>query len=214
MKVLTEFVGTFLIMFSIALAAVSGSPLAPLAIGGAFVTMIYMGGHHSGGHFNPAVSLAMFLRKKMAASDFLPYVMAQILGSISAFGLGFFVTSKGVGLAPGAEFNSVKAVIVELVFTMMLALTVLNVATHKKVANNSFYGLAIGFVIMVAAFAGGGISGGAFNPAVGIGATVINATSAGGTWEHLWIYIAGPLAGGVLAAVIYGLQGDGSEASA
>jgi aquaporin Z len=213
MKVLTEFIGSFLFMFAISLAAVSGSPIAALAIGGALLTMVYMGGHHSGAHYNPAVSTAFLIRKKLEAADFLPYVMAQILGSICAFGLGFYVTGKGVAIAPGEGVDTIKALVVEIVFTLMLALTVFNVATHKKVANNSFYGLAIGFVIVIAAISGGPLSGGAFNPAVGIGATLINALAAGGSWGNLWIYIVGPLVGGVLAAIIYGMQGDGSESA-
>ena len=83
---------------------------------------------------------------------------------------------------------------------------VLNSATAKKTEGNSFYGLAIGFTIVVAAFAGGGISGGAFNPAVGIGPIVVNALTSGGSVSNLWLYLVGPLLGGVVAALVFKVQ--------
>ena len=100
----------------------------------------------------------------------------------------------------------------EVKFTLYLTLclVVLNTATAKKTEGNSFYGLAIGFTIVVAAFAGGPISGGAFNPAVGIGPTVVNAMSGAGGYSSLWLYLLGPLLGGVVAALVFKMQ----EASA
>lgn len=194
-------------MFVIALVAVGDQPiLTPLAIGLGLVAMVYMGGHVSGAHYNPAVSIAILLRGKMDSKDLVPYVLAQIMGALCAFGLGFYLTGKSVAIAPGAGVDVMKAIIVEVVFTFMLALTVLNIATHKKTATNSSYGLAIGLVIVVAIIAGGGISGGAFNPAVAIGATTIDAMAHGGTWSNLWIYLVGPIAGGILAALIFKAQ--------
>ena len=109
-------------------------------------------------------------------------------------------------VAPGSGVSAFAAILVEALFTFALALTVLNVACSEKTKGNSYYGLAIGFTIVVAAFAGGSISGGAFNPAVGTGPTVINALFGGGTWANLWIYYVGPLMGGVLASVVFGIQ--------
>src|SRR2546425_12697140 len=143
MKVLTEFVGSFLFMFAISLAAVGGSPLAPLAIGGALMAMVYMGGHVSGAHYNPAISLAALLRGKLEQKDFIPYVLAQCVGSLAAFLMGSFVTGKTVDIAPGAGVTAMQALLVEIIFTTALALVVLNVATAKATAGNSFYGLAI-----------------------------------------------------------------------
>lgn len=196
MKLITEFVGTFLFLLCISLSGGN-----PLVIGGALMCMVYMGGHVSGGHFNPAVSLAVMLRGKMDSKDLLPYWAVQIVAGIVAFFVGWWLSGSAAGIAPVAEVP--KAVVVEILFTFMLALTVLNVATAKGTAGNSFYGLAIGFVIIVAASSGGALSGGAFNPAVGIGATVIGAMKGSGGWSHLWIYLVGPLVGGALAAVVF-----------
>ncbi|HEV2472553.1 MAG TPA: aquaporin [Chthonomonadales bacterium] len=206
MKPLTEFVGTFLFLFTISLAAVGGSPIAPIAIGGALMVAVYMGGHRSGAHYNPAVSLGVLLRGRMSVSEFVAYVIAQVAAGLLAFALGYWITGKGVALAPGPLFGPAKALIVELVFTLFLVLTVLNVATEPKTEGNSYYGLAIGFAIVIAAIAGGAISGGAFNPAVGIGAVVVNAIATGGSMSSLWIYIVGPLLGGAIAAAIFKMQ--------
>lgn len=208
MKVFTEFIGSFLFMLAIALSG--NSPMPALAIGGALMVMVYMGGHISGAHYNPAVSLAIFIRGKMEAKDIVPYWVAQILGGVAAFFMGYWISGATGGISPGPDVEPLKAVMVEVFFTMMLALVVLNVATAKATAGNSFYGLAIGFTIVVAAMTGGPISGGAFNPAVGIGATASHAMMGGGSWSNLWIYLVGPFAGAILAALIFKVQ-HGSE---
>lgn len=213
MKVVTEFVGTFIFLFTISLAAVNGSPLAPLAIGGALMVMVYMGGHRSGGHYNPAVSFGFFLQKKLSASDFVGYIVAQIVAGAAAFALGWYITGKTVAIEPGAGYDAIKALIVEIVFTLALVLVVMNVAASKKTEGRGFYGLAIGFTIVIAAIAGGPISGGAFNPAVGIGATVLNATQGAGNWSSLWIPIVGPLLGGAIASYLWKYQEDASESA-
>jgi aquaporin Z len=95
-----------------------------------------------------------------------------------------------------------------VLFTFALALVVLNVATSRHTKGNSYYGLAIGFTVMAGAFAGGGISGGAFNPAVGTGPTIVRALMGDGTWSALWLYLVGPFAGGALAAMVFKIQED------
>lgn len=212
MKLLTEFLGSFLFMGAIAMVVPAGTPLAPLAIGAALMCAVYMGGHHSGAHFNPAVSLAVFMQKKMTMKEMLGYIVAQILGAIAAFSLGAWVTGIAPGIAPGIDpttaqqFTLAKALAVEIFFTMFLSIVVLNVAAHKNNEGKGFYGLAIGFTIVAAAFAGGWISGGAFNPAVGIGATVGKAIFDSGTFDQVWVYIVGPLLGGALGSVLFSIQ--------
>lgn len=205
-KLLTEFIGTFFLVLTIGLAVTSGSPLAPLAIGAILTAMVYMGGHISGAHYNPAVSLTMLLRGKMSNGDFVPYVVAQLLGSTAAAAAVHLIVGKTFAPAAGEGVAMMPALLVEVLFTFALALVVLNVATHKATSGNSHYGVAIGFTVMAGAFAGGPISGGAFNPAVGIGPTLINATLGSGSFDQLWLYIVGPLLGAVLAATVYGVQ--------
>jgi aquaporin Z len=209
-KLLTEFVGTFLFLTVISLSAGAGA-LAPLAIGSALMVMVYMGGHVSGGHYNPAVSLGVFLRGKMSAQDMGLYWVVQLVAAVLAFAFGYLVSGATPGIHPGEGVNPLAAVAVEAVFTMSLVLVVLNVAVSKATAGNSFYGLAIGFAIVIAAFTGGPISGGAFNPAVGFGATVGGVLFGGQAVTDLWIYIVGPLVGGAVAAGIYMLQEAGRD---
>ncbi len=206
-KYLTEFIGTFFLVLTIGLTVLDGTPFAPLAIGASLMIMVYMGGHVSGGHYNPAVSLAVLLRRKMASTgEFAGYVASQIAGAIAAALVTYLIVGKTFAPAPAAGAAAVAALLVEFLYTFALALVVLNAAVSAKTHGNSFYGLAIGFTVVVGAFAGGPISGGAFNPAVGIGPILVNALLGGGTWAHLWLYLAGPLAGGALAAVVFGLQ--------
>jgi aquaporin Z len=209
-KLLTEFIGTFFLVLTIGLTVTQGSQFAPLAIGASLMIMVYMGGHVSGGHYNPAVSLAAMMRGALPRADFGPYVLSQVLGALVAAIVVFVVTGKTFAPAPSTEATMVGALLVEILYTFALALVVLNVAVAKKTQGNSFYGLAIGFTVVVAAFAGGGISGGAFNPAVGIGPTIINATMGGGSWSALWLYLVGPMVGGALAASVFAMQETGA----
>jgi aquaporin Z len=205
-NLVTEFIGTFFLVFTICLTVTGEVPMAPLAIGCSLMIMVYMGGHISGGHYNPAVSLALLMRGKMPGKDFIPYVVAQILGAILAAYLSSVIFGRTIPIAPSANASIVAALLVEVLFTFALALVVLNVATHPAVKGNSFYGLAIGFTIVVAAFAGGGISGGAFNPAVGTGITLVHALLGGGSFASWWLYLVGPFVGGAVAAVVYKVQ--------
>lgn len=205
-NMITECIGTFFLVLTIGLTVTAGSQFAPLAIGASLMIMVYMGGHVSGGHYNPAVSLAAMMRGALPSRDFVPYVVSQVVGALAAAIVTYVVTGKTFAPTPAADASTVAALLVEVLYTFALALVVLNVAVAKKTQGNSFYGLAIGFTVVVAAFAGGGISGGAFNPAVGIGPTIINATMGGGSWGALWLYLVGPLVGGALAATVFGLQ--------
>jgi aquaporin Z len=204
---LTEFLGTFFLVLTVGLTVLSGTPLAPLAIGSSLMVMVYMGGHVSGAHYNPAVSLAVFLRGKMASGgELVGYMVSQLLGAIAASLVVYVITGKTFAPAPGPEVAPAAALLVELLYTFALALVVLNSAASAKTHGNSFYGLAIGFTIVVAAFAGGGISGGAFNPAVGTGPLLVDALIGGGSLGHLWLYLVGPFIGGAAAAWVFGFQ--------
>ncbi len=206
-KYITEFIGTFFLVLTITLCVIAQQPMAPLAIGGTLAVMVFMGGHISGGHYNPAVSLAAFLRGALPGSEVLPYMISQILGAIIAAVLGNYISGGSVPLAPNPNSPLISSVLIEFLFTFALALTVLNVATAKGTQNNSFYGLAIGFTVMCGAFAGGSISGAAFNPAVGIGLS-IGALLEGTGGEWILLYIFAPLVGGAVAAYVFKIQGN------
>jgi len=210
---LTEFIGTFFLVLTVGLTVMNGTPMAPLAIGASLMIMVYMGGHISGGHYNPAVSLAACLRGALKSTDLVPYWVSQLLGAIAAAAVADGVMHKTFAPAPGDGVGAGAALAVEFFYTFALALVVLNSATAKKTAGNSFYGLAIGFTIVVAAFAGGPISGGAFNPAVGSGPILYRAMLGMGTMANLWIYLVGPLAGGAAAAMIFRIQNPGDIAA-
>ena len=203
---LTEFIGTFFLVLTIGLVVISGSAMAPLAIGLALMVMVYAGGAISGAHYNPAISAAALMRGALSARKFVPYVVSQIAGATAAALVVRVITGKTFAPRPGADVSPLAALLVEVLFTFALAYVVLNVAVSKRAAGNSYFGLAIGMTVASAAFAGGAISGGAFNPAVGIGPTIINATLGAGDWSCLWLYIAGPRVGAALAAVVHGFQ--------
>ena len=203
---LTEFIGTFFLVLTVCLTVIGAVPMAPLAIGASLMVMVYMGGHVSGGHYNPAVSLAVLLRGKLPATEFIAYVVSQAAGAVAAALIAYVITGKTFAPAPADSATTTAALLVETLFTFALALVVLNCAVSAKTQGNSFYGLAIGFTIVVAAFAGGSISGGAFNPAVGTGPILVNAFLGGGSLGHWWLYLVGPFLGGALAAGVFGIQ--------
>jgi aquaporin Z len=205
-KTMTEFIGTFFLVLTIGLTVLGGTPLAPLAIGASLMIMVYMGGHVSGAHYNPAVTLALSLRGKLPAKDLLPYMGAQIAGALAAALIVRAITGHTFAPAPASSTSALAALLVEFLFTFALALVVLNVATSSRTQGNSYYGLAIGFTVMVGAFAGGPISGGAFNPAVALGPTLVDALLGSGTFGHLWLYLLGPFLGGIVAALVFRIQ--------
>jgi aquaporin Z len=207
-RYLTEFLGTLFFVMTIGLAVATGNPLAPLFIGSALMVVVYMGGSVSGAHYNPAVTLALFLRGKMRKADLVPYLAAQVLGATVGAYLSYMFLDRTFAPAPAATASIGSAFLVELFYTCLLALVVLNCATRDATKGNSYFGLAIGFTIVIAAFAGGPISGGAFNPAVGTGSILINAFLGDGNLSYLWLYWLGPLAGGTLAAILFKLQGE------
>jgi aquaporin Z len=198
-KYLTEFIGTFFLVLTVGMSVISPGidNFAPLAIGSALMIMVYAGGHISGGHYNPAVTLAVWLRGKCPRADVLPYWAAQVFGGVVAALVTLYL--KNDPTVSPTDLKVMPALIAELLGTFALAYVVLNTATAKGTAGNSNYGLAIGFTVTTMAFALGGVSGGAFNPAVATGITVMHLAKV----SSLWIYLLANLAGGALAAITF-----------
>ncbi len=197
-KYLTEFIGTFFLVLTVGCTVIPGSPgvIPPLAIGAALMVMVFAGGHISGAHYNPAVTFAVWLRGRCEAKDAGAYIVAQLAAAAAAALVVKFLVGTGT---PMVIESVPKALVAEFLFTFALAYVVLNVAAAKATANNSFYGLAIGMTVMTGAFAVGGISGGAFNPAVALGIGIMKLVN----FADIWIHIVANLAGGAVAALIF-----------
>ncbi len=212
-KLVVELIGTFFLVFTVGMTVKSPdlSAMAPLAIGSALMVMIYAGGHFSGGHYNPAVTLGVTLRGKATWAEAIPYMVVQIVGGLLAAGAVLFIKGSGTPVPPagppGTEYSVAAKLLVEFLFTFALVYVVLNSATAKGTAGNSFYGLAIGFTVVVGAFAVGPVSGGAFNPAVAIGATTMGL----GDWMSVWIPLAADFAGGAVAALLFNFLNMGGD---
>jgi len=200
-KYVAEFVGTYLLVFTVGCNVLSGSPIwAATSIACILMVSIYALGGVSGANFNPAVSVALGLSNKLDWQTAGIYCVVQIVAGICAglsYGALFF---KVFNLAPGAGFGWWEALLAEVLYTFMLCFVVLNVATAKKNAGNQFYGLAIGFVIIAGGYAAGNISGGAFNPAVALG---IDVSSAGLGFGWGFAYTGYELLGAGLAAAMF-----------
>jgi len=198
-KYITELIGTFFLVLTIGCTVIGGGAgvIPPLAIGGVLMVMVFAGGHISGAHYNPAVTLGVWIRGRCDTKDVLPYMIFQIIGAVLAalvvkyLRAGTAVTAMNMALGP--------ALLAEFLFTFALVFVVVNVATAKGTAGNSFYGLAIGMTVMAGAFAVGSISGGVFNPAVAVGITTMGLSS----WSSLWIYLVANFLGGAAAGVTF-----------
>jgi len=192
-KYITEFIGTF---FLVLVAALTGNAAA---VGAVLMVMVFAGGHISGAHYNPAVTLAVLVRGKVSSQNAIIYIVVQIVAAtIAALLSQWYIGDMGV-VTLDLDSRVLKAFISELLGTFALAYVVLNVATSKGTTGNSFYGLAIGFTVFAMASTFGAVSGGAFNPAVAIGATIIKAFA----WKNIWIYLVACFGGGLLAALLF-----------
>jgi aquaporin Z len=200
MKPVVELIGTFFLVATIGLTVLKpndAGAMAPLAIGSALMVMIFAGGHVSGAHYNPAVTLAVFLRGKCPLTDVVPYMIAQVVGAALAAFVVLFL--KGNPDLEASTPDIPKALLAEFLYTFALCYVVLNVATAKGTSGNSFYGLAIGFTVLTGAYSVGAISGGAFNPAVAVGVTLMGLSAL----QNIWIFLVANFAGGAAAALAF-----------
>lgn len=197
-KYLVEFIGTFFLVLTIGCTVLSSNPnvIPALGIGLMLMVVVYAGGHISGAHYNPAVTLALWLRGRCDTKDVGPYMAAQAAAALAAAVVVGFLVGSG---SPMTIKNVPAALLAEFLFTFALATVVLNVATAKATAGNSYYGLAIGLTVTASAFSIGGISGCALNPAVALGAAMMKLVS----FSDIWIHFVADFAGGAAAAVVF-----------
>ena len=196
-KYITEFIGTFFLVLTVGLGG------DPLAIGASLMVMIYAGGHISGAHYNPAVTLAVLIRGRIKISDALVYIGSQLAGAVAAA----LIVGVFKEFPAAMTIETTKALVAEVLGTFALAYVVLNVATTKASEGNSYFGLAIGFTVLAMAYCFGPFSGGAFNPAVAIGASVMKAFE----WSNIWIYLVGCFGGAALAALVFIINNPGEK---
>jgi len=210
-KLVAEFMGTFLLVLTVgcnvqaARTDAGTGVFAALSIGSLLMVMIYALGPISGGHFNPAVTLACLCSGKCTVVDAILYALTQILaGIVGSLSFGALY-GNGIPFGPNrvqlAMFMWYQVLAVELLFTAMLCFVVLNTACVKK--PNQYFGLAIGFVIVSGGNAGGWISGGAFNPAVSLGLDVSDLSSVAGSFGWSLSYIAAQALGSLVAAALF-----------
>lgn len=196
-KYLVEFIGTYFLVLTIGLSIANNLGLfTPLAIGAGLMVLVYAGGHISGAHYNPAVTVAVCLRGSCSWADAPGYIAAQLIGAgFGAWTLYYFSGNftEPIPLLTGPAF------IAEILGTFALVWVILNVATSINNAGNSFYGLAIGAAVTALIYLFGDISGAAFNPAVAVGAGMMNFLD----FADIWIHISGSLIGAILACYIF-----------
>lgn len=217
-KLVNEFIGTFFLVLVVCLTSGGDyvcSGLSPaFAIGSMLMVLVFMGGHVSGAHYNPAVTLGILAagRSRIRVVEAVCYIVTQFVASFAAAGAQYSITGKTVGIQRGPDITAGGAMFVEGLFTFILVTVVLNVATTVALESNSFYGTAIGFCVISGAICVGQISGGVFNPAVAFGPVIVNALSATPRREtEIWIYYIGCSGGAVVAALVFRITNWGAE---
>lgn len=197
-RYVVEFIGTFFLVFTVGMVSIDpgAGGFAGLAIGTVLAVMIYAGGHISGGHYNPAVTLAVWLRGKASASGAVAYWVVQVLAGAAAAAVVLFLKDSS---ATEATYEVVPALVAEFLFAFALCFVVLNVATAKSTEGNSYFGFAIGFTVLAGAYAVGAVSGGVFNPAVAVGITIMGMVDL----SFIWVYFVATLLGGAAAALAF-----------
>jgi len=199
-KYLVEFIGTF---FLVLVVALTGNPLA---IGAFLIAMIYAGGYISGAHYNPAVTLAIYLSGKIKQAEAVKYVIVQMIAGFAAAVVYSLLQGELFLPQPALQTPWVNAFVVEVLFTFLLVHTILRVAVSDKVKGNNYFGIAIGLALLAGAFAGGPISGGAYNPAVGVSPLLLDLANISTHLPTILLYILGPLVGAALASFVYKLR--------
>ena len=198
-KLTTEFIGTFFLSLTICTAAVYGSAgdYAPFGIAATLMVMIYAGGHISGAHYNPAVTVSIYLRGACEKDEVLPYIASQVIAAVSA---AIVVENllRPNEVVSGFELGT-DSIVAELLFTFALAYVILNVATTESTSGNGYFGAAIALVVLAGAITVGSISLASFNPAV-TSALIVSGKL---TLADSWMHFVPQFVGAVLATYVY-----------
>ena len=192
-KLITEFIGTFFLCLTICVAGVFGlsGQNAPFAIAGTLMVMIYAGGHVSGAHYNPAVTISIWIRGACDKSEILPYAISQLAaGALAALVAAHLVVTGSLAEHhPIEPFDAtgieISIIVSELLFTFALVFVILNVATSESTEGNGYYGAAIALVVLAGALTVGTISLASFNPAVSLSLVVVGKMAFADIWLHL-----------------------------
>jgi len=201
----SEFLGTYFLVLTVGLNVISKSAAGAYSIGASLMAMVYALGNVSGAHFNPAVTTAVFLSGRdanLSVTRVALYWVAQLCGGIGAGITYWSLLGRSFQVAPGSGFGLSQAAVAESMFTFLLCYIVLSVAASSTTKSATFFGLAIGFCIVVGGNAIGHISGGCLNPAVALGAAAANAIE-GGSLVYATYWTAFELCGAAVAAGMF-----------
>lgn len=202
---LAEFIGTFFLVFlsctAIVLTEIQQSNHAsfiPVIFGGTVTIMIYATGHISGAHFNPAVTIAFWLNKKMQMQKVPLYIISQILGASTACLIMFLLFGSDHSFGATTTSISTSATITtEFILSFLLMFVIMSVATDSR-AIGELAGIAIGLTVAMAAFVGGPLTGASMNPARSIAPAIFSQQT-----DALWVYMTIPIIGATLGALTY-----------
>lgn len=198
-KIFIELLGAFFLTLIIAFTG------NPFAVGAVLVALVYMGGHISGAHYNPAVSLSQFMAKRISLKELIFYTLSQVVGASLAAVAFLLIVGSPFLLSPNPQATNMQVFVSETIFTFLLAFVVLSVSA-KSVKNNQFFGLAIGLAVMAGAFAVGGVSGAMFNPAVTISTAVTDIANIQTNLSFLGLFLGAQLFAGLIAGLVFKLQ--------
>jgi aquaporin Z len=229
-KLVVEFIGTLIFVFAIGEALVNAGPLAPLAIGAALMVMVFAGGHISGGHFNPAVTIGLCTAGRFPWKDAVAYIVAQTIGAVVAAGGVWLIAinqegqtkdalsagglgSNGFGDHSPALFNVGAGIVTEVVFTAIFVIVILGITDRR--APKGFAALAIGLTLTMIHLATIPVTGTSVNPARSTGPAFV-ALLGGESWpvEQLWLFWIAPLVGALVGGVVYGFVGQSVDGAA
>jgi len=209
-----EFIGTFFLTASIAFNLINFlrsdqvfEMQAALGIGTCLVAVVYAGGHLSGAHYNPSITISVWVsrRNKITTLDAAIYIIVQLFAAFLAGLFQWAILSETFRIAPASNVALFGAVVVEWFWTFLLDFVVLQTATTTPQAGNSFFGMAIGFAVLSGICSAGYVSGGALNPAILLGLNFADALAHGdiSRLEYTWIYLLGGSLGGISAGLLF-----------